>query len=249
MRLYLLGLVSLALAGTADAEGYPSIVVDRPLVLDPGMTELDAGVEFPTYQLTPYTNTALGDYRDFAASAHHAFGPTQVGIAMSDSLVGPTLSVGPRLRAGAGAIDIDVGILFPTDESGIDHEYMQSVRYTYKAIVAPHVFALWGGVGIEAQEGAITYYGDYMTTDVHLVGGVATLGAELQLVDELELGVSVSGGVPLSSTNDAQASGSVGAGLTYVFDRFDVSGSIALNDLREARLPYAAVNLAVRFGG
>lgn len=250
-RLCFSTLVVIAAAGPARADDpYPQIVVDRPLVLAPDMTEADAGVDFPTYLVGLSSHTRLGDYHDVGVSIHHAFGPVQIGIGFTDSPIGPLIEAGPRWYVGPGAIDIDLGIRIPNDATDIDHEYQQALRYTSKGIVVPHVLAVWGSAGLAADEYTYPYYGvpDVPMGDTRFAA-VAGGGVEVQLVDELELSASFSAFVPVSDSMNTKASAAVGASVTYVFDRFDIYGGVSLGDLPSAELPYASMGVAARFGG
>lgn len=243
-------LVVIAAAGPARADDpYPQMVVDRPLVLPSGMTELDAGVAFPTYLVGLSSHTKLGDYHDVGVSIDHATGPVQIGIGLVDSPVGPLIQAGPRWYLGPGVIDIDLGIRVPSDDSGIDHEYTQALSYTSKATLVPHVLAVYGSAELEADEYTTPYYGvPDVPTGGNSFAAVASGGVEVQLVPEFEVSAIFAAGVPFGDTMN-KASAAAGISVTYVFDRFDFYGSVSLGDLPTAELPYASMGVAARFGG
>lgn len=233
----------LALAGPARADSYPQIVVDRPLVLLPDMTEADLGVDFPTYRVGLSSHTALGDYHDVVVGLHHAFGPVQLGIQFADAAAGPLISAGPRTMIGPGALDIDLGLRIPTDASGLDHEYRAAVRYTYKAIVVPSAIALYSTTGVELDESGSMY------SSGDLIDAYTGGGAELQLAPELTVTASGSLAVPLDGTTSTRTLVNAGGQVTYVVDRFDVFANLWFYDLARTRMPYASVGVGARFGG
>lgn len=233
----------LALAGSARADSYPQIVVDRPLVLLPDMTEADLGVDFPTYRVGLSSHTALGDYHDVVVGLHHAFGPVQLGVELADNVAGPLITTGPRAMIGPGALDIDVGLRIPNNASGLDHEYRAAVRYTYKAIVVPSALALYTNTGVELDEFGTAY------TSGDLIDAYAGGGVEIQLAPELMASASGSVAVPLDGVMDGRTLFNAGGQVRYVIDRFDVYGNLWVYDLAQTRLPYAGIGVVARFGG
>jgi len=246
MRLPTIAVALACLAGPASADSYPRIVVDRPLVLLPDMTEADVGVDFPTYLVGSSSHTALGKYQDIDISLHHAFGPVQVGAGFLDDIKGPIIAGGPRMMVGPGAVDLDVLFRVPTEASQIDHQSEQDLRYTVKAIVVPSALAVYGGGGLALDEYGVTYDPQLSSDRVLAHAGA---GVEVQLVPELNASLGASATIPLDPTTNVHNSFAAGGQLTYAIDRFDVFASIWVYDLSKARLPYAVVGVAARFGG
>ena len=241
------GVVWLGLGGSARAETYPQIVVDRPLVLLPGMTTVDLGIDFPTYRYGTSSNTALGRYKDLDVVLDHAFGPVEVGARFLDSFAGPFLSLAGIMLAGPGVVTFDAGLRAPTASSGIDHDYGQSVGYAVVARVVPHLLRFDAGVHLEAEQySGVNADGAYAH---HPMGMEVTAGGTVQLVDELAFAVGVGVGIPILDTNGASASPDVGGSLNYTIDQFDFYGHISASDLFHTPRPYAGVGIVARFGG
>jgi hypothetical protein len=236
--------VSLALVGSARADSYPQMVVDRPLMLLPDMTEADVGVVFPTYAVGLSTHTKLGQYYNVDVGVSHAFGPVELGVQFVDDISGPLISAGPRFMLGPGAVDLDLTVRMPTSDSGIDHQDVQDIRYTYKWIPVPSGLAFYANAGFSLEE----YANAYSMTDWHMFADAGG-GAELQVAPEL----AMSAGARVTSQLDApindRMSYAAGGQVTYVYDRFDVYANLWFYDLAHTRTPYAGIGVVARFGG
>jgi hypothetical protein len=249
MRLVtVVGAVWLGLAGAARADTYPQIVVDRPLVLLPGMTTVDLGLDFPTYRYGTSSNTALGRYKDLDVVVDHAFGPVELGARFVDSFAGPFLSLGGSTLAGPGVVTFSAGLRAPIASSGLDHDYGESVGYAVVARVVPHLLRFDASVHLEAEQ----YSGvdaDGAPYSHHPMAVEGSAGGTVQLVDELSFGVGVGVVIPVVDSGGASASPDVGGSLMYVVDQFDFYGHISASDLFHTPRPYAGVGIVARFGG
>jgi hypothetical protein len=243
-----MGLAGVAVAATAHADGYPKIIVDRPLVLLPDMSAFDIGLDFPTYRFGDSSNTRLGQYSYLDIVVAHAFGPVQTGVRLVDSYSGPFAEADVSAMLGPGEIFASAGLRAPRASSGIDHDYAENIGYGVKALAVPHVLAFHASGSVDAEQYAST---DMVHPPVsgHPVAVDAGLDGTLQLVDELALAIGASVSLPLVDTANIHTSPAVGASLTYAVSRFDLYGQISASDLLHTPRPYASAGIVMRFGG
>ncbi|HSN28024.1 MAG TPA: hypothetical protein VLT45_17160 [Kofleriaceae bacterium] len=232
------------LAGSAAADPYPQLVVDRPLVYSPGMTAADVGIDAPSYRYGYSSNTRLGDYIYPDLGVKHAFGGLQLGADFGETIVGPILEVAAQGYVGPGRLTLELGDLLPKNGTNIDSELRQYVGYVLKATVVPHALSVDGGAGFTLYELQYQYAG----SSSPMFAG-ASAGATLQLVPELSVGAHGGFFVPLADTSQVHTSAWVGGNLTYVVDRFDVYAWARLDELQRAPLPSVGGGVTVRLGG
>ena len=232
------GVGVLLVARITSADPYPDQVVDRPVVLDPGISETGASESLSSTA----TSTLRTD--QFASYIAHAFGPVEL-----DASIGKYFSVEAAVATGAipAAIYIEAttgatqsnGHLYEAQTAGVEH----------KLVLAPHLAALTFDLeGTIAENRNPDETGDLHWSHVVIVG--ASVGGEVQLAPFLAVSATVSASTPayqqggsLSST----LSGVIGA-IATITNRWDFYASFGMSDVTASRLLFVSSGFAFRWG-
>jgi hypothetical protein len=221
-------------ARAAVAEPYPDAVVDRPVLLNPGMTEVDAEEGFGS--------TTDGAFRthQFSVEADHQFGPVQL-----DAFVGYNAALELEFDTYAIPAAVYIEALSGAPQSDNTLHESQSIGVEHKAFVAPHVFSLRFGAGIELNEDR-NFAGAWRRLLVAAIGATG----EVQLAPALTLLVGGSLAVPVERTGPDTSSFTIGAGLIVtIASDWDVFAHAGFNDVTTStKFPYADVGITRRFG-
>lgn len=249
--------VALAVAGgVAHAEPYPEAEVDRPLLHPEGMTTATVGLSFPQYTVltvNPYdesasiSRTKIAANRDPSVFVQHAFDGFELGASVAGYADNIQLGATARFDAGPGAIVANAGMLMPYGDSGISHDFEESLFYGLKVALVPGTlgFEVSGGVGMSELgyhnfiSGTSIYATAQVEAIVQVLPNVAlTLaqGIARPIAQEAELGDPT---VSLSST----------AVLQLVFGRTDAFARVGVDNESHLALFSFGFGVTHRFGG
>jgi hypothetical protein len=228
------GVGVLLVARAAFADPYPDAVVDRPVLLNPGMTEVDATEGFGS--------TTDGTFRTHQLSleADHKFGPIQI-----DAFLGYDAAI--ELEFDTYAIPAVVYIQALTGPWHTDntlHE-AQAIGVKHKLFLAPQVFSLVFDAGVALNEDR-DFVGAWQR---QLVAGIGAT-AEVQLAPSLTFFASASLGVPVDRTGPDASSFSIAAALEVtIASDWDVFVQAGFDNITTStKFPYADVGITRRFG-
>jgi hypothetical protein len=223
-------------ARAAVAEPYPEEVTDRPVVLNPGMTEVVADEEFSSTSSGPLRN------HQFNLAAGHAFGPVELDVS-----IGYYASLEAQYSTGAIPGDIYVAVITGAPQSNNTLHQAQEVGVQHKALVVPRAFALLFDAGVALDENRAV--NDAWS---HVLVPYAGLTAEVQAAPFVTVLAAVSGQVPAqySGANLYTSTLSIGGGLIVTIDRdWDFYGHAGYVDVtRNFKFPYIDLGIARRFG-
>ena len=204
-----------------DAPTYPDALVDRPLLLLPGMTSIDAG-----YALRSHDQLRFLDYTPDLDVAH-AIGPVEIHAS-----VGGTASLG--VAVPAGFLDAIVIGAETTPRSADDTMYVsQFIEAEHKLHVVPQSLAFIVGLGAGLDEEHIRAPG---LKWVRVVDASAYAQIEIQLASILALYSDASIGIPVAASDGLQFKNTFGvrAGLSltlaHSWDLFTTAALAATND-------------------
>jgi len=230
---------------------YPAAVVDRPILLLPGMTELDISLDLPTYTSTTVdamgntttSRTSLGSRRALDVNVMHAVGTVELtaGVLLTTydfAHLDATIETDP-----SGAASIGLSYYY----NGVDRVYTQTAGYAYKWLVEPGRLALYGAVGFSASEISSMPKMAAPSTG-RIIEPYASGAAALQLTPNLAVGEHVELDVPVS-TAGRSATTSLGelTELTLGLQRWDFYAQFAIQNLTNTRLPFAAAGFTHRW--
>jgi hypothetical protein len=230
------GVGALLVARAAFGDPYPEEMTDRPVVLNPGMTSLDANETF--------SSTSNGALRNnqFSFEADHAFGPVEL-----DAVIGLDAVLQLEYATGGipGAIYINATSGVPQSNNSL-HE-QQAIGAQHKVLVVPHAFALQFLVGVALNENRA-----FDDTWTHVLVPYAGATAEAQLAPFVAVIAGVSGAIPAqySGPNVYGSTLSIGGGLIVTVDRdwdFYVHAGFD-NVTRSIKYPYIDTGISRRFG-
>lgn len=223
-----------------ELDPYPEALVDRPITLLPGMTEVSAA-----YELSSTTEKALG-HRTPDLAASHSFGSFELaadlGQDASLSAVIPTGGIPAAVVIGANS-----GAPQPDNSLHLG----QFVEVEHKVHVAPARCALFFAAGASYNENRLVdNSAELVWTHVVVASGDAEL--ELQLLPTLALDVGVSVQWAVESSQQLDRTWYFGAGATLmatIGHSWDLYASGGVSDLETNRLPFLAFGFAKRWGG
>jgi hypothetical protein len=236
----------------AEPQEYPLAEVDRPLVMYAGMATIDVSVDFATYTQSIATGTggtmqtriSLGDSRDVDIVGMYSFGSVDVELGG----VGSELLAASHLATGdVGAVHLTLSTTVPR---GNDHDYGQTLGYTAKVRVVPHRLAAFAYVNATLRElatypdggGPMSGSGERLSTSFG-AGAQIQLTSRLALIAQPNLVIPVAHhGVPATTTElDAFSE------LELAFRDWDLYAQFALDDVTNARLPFASAGFVHRW--
>ena len=230
------GAGAMLVARAAFADPYPEEVTDRPVVLNPGMTQLDASGDFAS------TSNGALRHHWFTLSADHAFGPVEI-----DASLGFYASLQVQYATGGipGAVYVNAESGVPQSNNTLHED--QSIGVQHKVLVVPHAFALRFDVGLTLSENRATD-----DTWTHVLVPYVGVSAEAQLAPFIAVIVGVFGAVPIehSGPDNYASTLSLGSGLIVTVDRdWDFYGHAGFNGVTTSfKFPYIDVGIARRFG-
>ena len=240
-------------AQPAPAPEYPETVVDRPLVMLPGMTAFDAAEELSSYVTT--TVDAMGNMTSTRHLGHalelsmtHAVGAVQLSFdAIGIYLTGSAqVAIGDRSR-------VSVSFAWADPQATVHYYYGEHASYGYRYPLVEHRVALWAAANVYAAEEALTptmapaSSGSILSASV---GGAV----EVQLTSRLAVDVTVGPELLLGKSAALMLdvpSTSLGGHIqvTQTFHHWDFYVWIADGDLTRGRRPYGAIGFEHRWGG
>lgn len=220
----------------AFADPYPEEVTDRPVVLNPGMTEVDAEETFLST-----SDGALRDHRlDLAAG--HAFGPVELDVD-----IGFYASVEAQYSTGAVPGDVYVTVTTGAPQSNPKLHEAQAFGVQHKLLVVPHAFALRFDLGVALNENRAID-----DTWTHVLVPYANVTAEAQLAPFIAVLAGIYGAVPAAYTfAPLYAAGlTTFGGLIVTVDRdWDFFAHAGFENVtRTVNFPYIDVGIGRRFG-
>ncbi len=246
MRLALL--VCVCFVGVVHADVYPLEDVDRPTLLNPGMTTFDMSADVNVYitGTVPTTGQPTGYTHDTTSDLElsHQFGPVQATIIADDRDLAGTVLV--RITHG--------GALFVGGDTFVDTQAVTNERalrggYMYKLVAVPHRLAVYasGGLSLAVFDLATEMLPPIGVHDVTLFGSAA---GELQLTRRLALTMtaSFSGPLAFSPLLDERPGASLFATALFAFRRVDLYVQLGLGDLANIVLPFGSLGFEVRWG-
>jgi len=218
---------------------YPEALVDRPLTLLPGMTELDVG-----YQLSSTSIATLG-HRTPDVGVRHSFGPVEL-----DADLGEYAALEVEIPTGAFPEVVVIGA-----ESGVPQQddslhVAQFIDLQHKVHVSPNQCALFFHLGVGYSENRLvnpSYVLEW--THVLIVSFGATL--EVQLLPTLALSVGLGYAFPTDASDDIHPISSLNAGATLTLNvahTWDFLANGGATNLADYRLPFLTFGLAKRWG-
>jgi hypothetical protein len=179
-----------ALVAPMTSPEYPLAITDRPILLYPGMTELDLSEDFPTYTRTTVdamgnattTRTGLADNRTPALNVAHAFGPVQVSVGLGQ-LAGAEVNLNTGVVPEVLTLWVSSSFLSKYQDPNFYYD-RQGFGIGHKVHVAPGRFAVYGGGSVSLIEHASTLDNGMVSAD-HVVWLGVGATAELQLTRRL----------------------------------------------------------------
>jgi hypothetical protein len=223
-----------------ELEQYPEALVDRPLTLLAGMTEVSAA-----YDLASTTGKPLS-HRTPDLAASHSFGSFELAADLGQNA---TLSVTIPTGGFPAAIVIGADSGAPQQDDSL-HEG-QFVDLEHKLYVAPGACALFFAAGASYNENRIVDTStELVWTHVIVASGDAEL--ELQLLPTLALDIGVSAEWAVESSQQLDRTWFINGGASLIATlshSWDVYANAGLSDLETNRLPYLAFGFAKRWGG
>ncbi len=230
---------------------YPTVSVDRPVLLFTGMTTVDVAGRLAH---SPAGALDLADAS--AVTAHttatpglalaHAFGRVQLGAYGTRDAAGASIAVQSREVPGGyvelSAEDLAVG-------PGGGYDYKQSLSYVYKKVVAPHRVAFFMGFGANIAELKITLP-TQVTAAGHIAAIAVNVAGEVQVTARLSaaLAARVDSDVDHSKKLPSDQYLDVGVRVRLATHRLDVYGAFAFTDVTHTAAFSASVGVLGRFG-
>jgi hypothetical protein len=232
-------LLASARVASADlADSYPQTVVDRPLVLLPGMTEL-----FVDEQLSSTTTQNLGN-RTPDLEVVHAFGPIEI---MADLGEYAELHVSLATHTMPETVEI-YGLTGVSQKDGSLHE-AQGAYAGQRFHLLPGLLAAVGGIGFTVSENRLRDSTGMLSWS-QVLEGFANARVEVQLARLLALTAGISGEVPLVHFGgpDFVSSLAAGGGFILTLGTWDIYAYVGLQDLTDRRLLYLTAGFSKRWG-
>ncbi|HEY5950189.1 MAG TPA: hypothetical protein VIV40_32055 [Kofleriaceae bacterium] len=230
------------------ARRYPFEVVDRPLVLPPGVTELAMSYQRHTFvdhsaqsfnqAMTTRVSRGTPDF-----SIAHAFSRAEVGLG-----IGQLGYAWVSLDTQGAPSRVTVSGAFSAPQADARYYARQSLSVTHKLWVEPGQAALLGGANVEVEEVRVFDERDVLVEDVVLGTSVnAALQAQVARRFALVFGGAVY--VPLAqSALDVQPQLAAGGGLSIAFESWDLSASGSLANVTHDVVTALSIGIRKRFG-
>jgi hypothetical protein len=237
-----------------DADAYPLAKTDRPLVMFPGMTSIDFGIDLPTYKETTTdamgvmhtSRSALGDNANGDLVVGHAFGGIEGRARVAFPARFDLFELGATAQpfSESSSISLDVGF---RRDSVLRYSVTERAAFTQRLVRIPGRLALYGSGSIGASE--------YSVKDAT---GMATSGRDLsasaqvsivgQVLPSLALQLNPIVTVPIASSGPRPSTTlGVVSQLTLTVQRWDLYAQFVLSDVVDERRQYAAGGAVVRF--
>jgi hypothetical protein len=245
--------IAVAWSGLAHAEipMYPTEITDRPIVLLPGMTELDIDFEFRTHVYTvidamgnaTLRRTSFGEERTPAVAVAHAFGGIEVtGELGQGAFANVRLDLGIPVIVGAGAS------MGPLRADG-GYSYAQNVSVSYKLFVAPRRFAVFTEAAVGLNERRDVYATGERLTGVELFAN-AFAQAEVQLTSQLGIYAGAGVGGPIAESSlDTQTTLGARTEVLFAFHRWDFYSDFELGNITRGHpSTFLSLGFAHRWG-
>lgn len=225
--------------GVAAADGYPVELVDRPVVLPDGATELDVGWDFRTY-VQNGMRTGFTDNADPDISVSHAIGPVWGGIGVAhDGYAWVDVDLGgPALAFGA---------TFSAPQQDDSYSYSQHAGVIYKRAVVPDTLAAYGSATAYLAE----LRGPPMSPSGHVISIDPRAGLELQVDPHWAVTVASELYVPVqySSGFTERVSLATTAQVLFAIDRWDFYINGSLYDItRSGPSTFVSLGFTKRWG-
>ena len=232
---------------------YPTVSVDRPVLLFGGMTTADLSADvahFPAgaFDVAEASSTTAHTHATPDLALAHSFGTVQIAAYGTRYAAGASVAVQssavPWGYAVVSVQDFSVG-----DGDGGGYEYAQNLSYFYKKIVTPHRFAFYSGFGAHLSELKIT-----LPSTVTITGHVATISAnvafEVQATERLSVALTARVDSVVDRSNGLTGDQYLDAGATMrvATHRFDLYGHLAFTDATHTAALAASVGALCRFG-
>jgi hypothetical protein len=236
-------------AETLPPRRYPFEIADRPLVLPPGVTELDVSFERRTfvntkpdkygYVMPGRTSSSTPD-----VAISHAFSRAELGLGVGQlgyAWIGfDTRAVPER---------VSFSLAFSSPHSDGSYAAAQTFAVSHKLWREPGHAALIGMAAIETEEvGVIDPNGALVTGEVLAAGSGLTLRA--QATQKFALWFSGTAVLPVVSSFpvelDAVLSGSTG--LVIAFDSWDIFATGGLGNVTQNVVTYLSLGFRKRWG-
>jgi len=231
----------------ADEPSYPIEIVDRPIVLLPGMTTLDLSEALRTSVATAmdgtmYRSSFFGD-RTTTIGAAHAFGPVEVDLS-----VGKYASAGARLDVAPFAVA--VGASFSGLYANGHYSHEQDASLAYKVHVVPEQLALFAEVYAGINERRDIVDGQRVTGTV-LFSGVHGTG-EVQLTRRLGVYLGATLALPFEKS-DARLTNvvtlSTDLTLLFALARWDFFAGAGIGDVTRGHpTTFLSIGFTKRWG-
>jgi hypothetical protein len=228
--------VGVLVVRVASAEPYPDQVVDRPLVLPSGVTEVGAS------EAVQSSTTSTFDGHQFDLFASHGFGPVEV-----DAVLAFDASLTFNVALPGIPAEVYVGAETGAPQNNGHLFESQSIGAAYKLVVAPELFAATFSAGASVAESRDRdLIGVLRWSNAVFVGPSAS--GTVQLAPFLALRAAVSFDVPVE-THDTTARSELGIDaelIATISNRWDFFATAGLSDLTDTHLPYLVGGLVYR---
>jgi hypothetical protein len=231
---------------------YPTTFVDRPVLIDCGMTVLDLVEVFPTFVVPVHDRldrvsldtTSLGRNHDLAATFQHRWGPIEVTLHSANSVANLQLAT----NVGDGAVRVSISD-FGSREFGAVHSYEPFVEYSRKLIAEPGRLAFVGNVALDLFEVTDNRGGGHDAREQVLSVFVGA-GAHVQLTPRWALDIGGHVTPPLAHSSGIHPFTDIGAGVEAIvnFRHWDVFAELDVVDLAGFPRPVFAIGAEYRWG-
>jgi hypothetical protein len=237
-----------------DADAYPTARVDRPLVMFPGMTAIDFGIDLPTYNetttdamgVTHTSRSTLGEHANGDLVVSHSFGGIEgrARVLFPASFDYFALSAEAQPFSESSSLSLEVGF---RRDSARPYSVTERASFTQRLVRVPGRFALHGVGGITASE-----YSAKDATGMEISGrdlsATAQAAVLVQALPGLALQLNPLVTVPIASsgTRPSTTMGIV-AQVMLTVQRWDFYAQFILSDVVDERRQYAAAGAVVRF--
>jgi hypothetical protein len=243
--------VLVARVASAEPTEYPLAITDRPLVLPPGVTELDIAEQFRTYVQdvvdamgnTTRDRTAFASHRTPELALGHSFGGVQVTGGLGEVA---DLSVDIDTKSIPGVFGIGFSDHWVR---GAGYDYSQSFGVGHKLVVSPGQFAIFGGSAVSLNERTIMP--DPATlSPTHTIGVSGRVTGEAQLTSRLGVYATVGAWAPVHQSSSLHSTAQLNTGVTllFAFRRWDLFTGFSLGDVTRDPATYFAFGFAHRWG-
>jgi hypothetical protein len=231
-------LVSATVARADVAVSYPTTVVDRPLVLLPGMTELDIDAQFSSTTMQTFGNGTPD------LEVLHAFGPVEIAADLGEYAA---LHVSFATHTFPETVEI-YGLTGVPQHDGSLH-VAQGALVGQRFHLVPGRLAAVGVVGLTVSENHLPDTSGMLLWS-QVLAGFANARIEVQLADQVALTAGLSVDLPLARSGGPNFGSSLaaGGGLIVTLGPWDIYANAGVDDLTYLRLPYLTAGFSKRWG-